>query len=70
MTQMCYKYQDEKDRVSCIYFLKHSGFWNDIEVDSERSVTHRLIISIDDDEADNFNVRAKYKGFNFNEIDT
>jgi hypothetical protein len=28
-----------------------------------------LAISIDDDEADNFNVRAKYKGFNFNEID-
>ena len=50
-------------------FLKHSGFWNDIDIDISRSVSHRLTISMEADGADDFSIRAKYKGFKFHEVD-
>jgi len=69
MMQLYYTYKNEQDRSSCMYFLKHSGFWNDIDIDSPRSVSNRLIISIESGDADDFSIRAKYKGFKFYEVD-
>lgn len=69
MMHLSYKYSNERDRVLCLDFLRHSGFWNDIEIDVARSVTKRLVISIEDNDVDDFTIRAKYKGFKFNEIE-
>ena len=66
--QLSYKYKDEKDRSACMNFLKHSGFWNDREIDSAKSLTKKLIISVEENDLDDFNIRAKYKGFRFNEV--
>ena len=69
MIQLYYKYKNERDRSSCMDFLKHSGFWNDIDIDISRSVSRRLTISMEADGADDFSIRAKYKGFKFHEVD-
>jgi hypothetical protein len=67
--QLSYRYNSERDRALCLDFLRHSGFWNDIEVEYLRSATKRLVISIENEDVDDFTIRAKYKGFKFNEIE-
>lgn len=68
MNYFYYKYKDENDRENCMMHLKKSGFWNDIEIDIEKSVTKRLTISIEKDLSEDFYSKLKYKGFIFNEI--
>lgn len=67
MTELSYRCNCVKDKESCISFLKKSGFWNDINVMPFGSLSKKIIIEIDEEEADDFLSKARYKGFRFNE---
>lgn len=68
MNEYYYKYKNEKDRMSCIFFLKHSSFWNSIEIISSKSNTNRITICLDESEFEEFYSQSCFKGFKFYEL--